>query len=287
MYKKPFVIAEIGCNHKGDFKIAKKMIDTAYYYCKVDCVKFQKRNPRELLSKKQYNAPHINPFHSYGKTYGEHREYLEFTLNQHKKLKKYCDNLGILYSTSVWDMTSAKQIISINPKLIKIPSAINTHYNMLEYIFKHYSGKIHISTGMTTINELYKIVNLSDKFNRTHDVILYHCTSGYPIQFKDANLLNIKTLNMLFGNKIKEIGYSGHHKGIGIDISAYTLGANYIERHFTLNRTWKGIDHIASLEPEGMRKLVRNLNNTYKSLTYKCKNILDVEVEQRKKLKYR
>ena len=115
MYKKPFVIAEAGCNHMGQMEIAKDLIETAAHFCKADAIKFQKRCPKELLTPEQYNAPHPHPENSYGKTYGEHREFLEFTVDQHAQLMEWCEQAGIIYSTSVWDMTSAKEIASLNP----------------------------------------------------------------------------------------------------------------------------------------------------------------------------
>ena len=283
----PKVVAEIGCNHKGDIKIAKEMIKIAAVYCKVDVVKFQKRNPKELLTKEEYNAPHPNPINSYGKTYGEHREYLEFTLEQNKELKRVCEEFGVEYSTSVWDMTSTKEIVSLNPKLIKIPSAMNTNFEILDYICENYEGEIHVSTGMTTKDEIDEIVNYFVKKSRNKDVVLYSCTSGYPVPYEDICLLEIKGLKEKYGNVVKEIGLSGHHIGIAIDIAAYTLGATWIERHFTLDRTWKGTDHSASLEPEDMRRLVRDLQNTEKALNYKENDLLDIEKVQRNKLKYK
>jgi len=117
----PKIVGEIACNHKGDFKVAKEMIVTAKQFCKIGVVKFQKRNPRESLPEKVYNAPHPNPENSYGSSYGQHREFLEFDKDQHKALKEFCDSLEIEYSCSVWDVTSAKKIISLNPPMIKIP----------------------------------------------------------------------------------------------------------------------------------------------------------------------
>ena len=281
------IVAEIGCNHKGDMEIAKEMIKIAAIYCKVDAVKFQKRNPKELLTEEEYNAPHPNPINSYGNTYGEHREYLELTLEQNKELKKVCEEFGVEYSTSVWDMTSTKEIVSLKPKLIKIPSAMNTNLEILDYICENYEGEIHVSTGMTTKDEIDKIVNYFIKKSRNKDVVLYSCTSGYPVPYEDICLLEIKRLKEKYGNVVKEIGFSGHHIGTAIDIAAYTLGATWIERHFTLDRTWKGTDHSASLEPEDMRRLVRDLKNTEKALNYKEKDLLEIEKAQREKLKYK
>ena len=285
-YLKPFVIAEIGCNHKGDMDIAKRLIRTAAIYCEVDAVKFQKRCNRELLTPEQYNAPHPNPANSYGKTYGEHREFLEFTV-EHRELKEYCEEMNIVYSTSVWDLTSAKEIASLHPKFIKIPSACNNHYEMLEWLCDNYEGEIHISLGMTTHEEEEKLIQLFEKKGRNKDVVLYVCTSGYPVAFGDVCLLEITRVREMYENRVKRIGFSGHHLGIAVDIAAYTLGASVIERHYTLDRTWKGTDHAASLEPEGVRKLKRDLMATYEALHYKEKEILDVEAVQREKLKYR
>lgn len=281
------VIAEIGCNHKGDMEIAKELIKVAKIYCNADVVKLQKRNNRELLTEEQYNAPHPNPANSYGDTYGAHREFLEFTAEQHRELKKYCEELGIIYSTSVWDLTSAKEIASLNPELIKIPSACNNHYEMLGWLCEHYQGEIHVSTGMTSLEEIETLVKFFESKGRAKDVVLYACTSGYPVPFEDVCLLEITRLKELYGNRVKEIGFSGHHLGIAVDVAAYTLGATWVERHYTLDRTWKGTDHAASLEPEGLRRLVRDLKVVNKALTYKKEDVLDIEKVQREKLKYK
>lgn len=286
-YKKPIVIAEIGCNHKGDLDIAKQLIREAKIFCKADVVKLQKRNNRELLTEEQYNQPHPNPINSYGNTYGAHREFLEFNAEQHRELKVYCESIDIEYSTSVWELASAKEIAALEPSLIKIPSACNNNFEMLSWLAENYKGEIHVSTGMTTKDEIAEVVALFDQYKRTDSLVIYNCTSGYPVPFEDVALLEILYLKEHYGHKVKAIGFSGHHLGIAVDVAAYTLGATYVERHYTLDRTWKGTDHAASLEPEGMRKLVRDLNATHKALTYKQKEILDIEAVQREKLKYR
>ncbi|MDF2473025.1 MAG: N-acetylneuraminate synthase [Anaerocolumna sp.] len=281
------VIAEIGCNHKGDMQIAKDLIKSAKDYCNADVAKFQKRNNLELLGEEGYHAPHPNPANSYGATYGEHRDFLEFSVEQHAELKRYCEEIGVIYSTSVWDLTSAKEITSLNPVLIKIPSAINTHFEMLGWLCDNYKGEIHVSIGMTTKDETKKIVDFFVEKGRNKDLVLYSCTSGYPVPFEDICLLEIKRLVDEYGSVVKEIGFSGHHLGVAVDIAAYTLGATWIERHFTLDRTWKGTDHAASLEPDGLRKLVRDLKAVEKALTYKETDLLDIEKVQRDKLKYK
>jgi len=283
--QQPKVIAEIGGNHKGNMDIAKEMIIAAATYCKVDMVKFQKRCNKELLTPEEYNAPHPNPANSYGNTYGAHREFLEFDLEQHKQLKEWCEEYGVIYSTSVWDITSAEEIVSLNPKLIKIPSACNLNRNLLEYLCENFSGEIHLSFGMTTKEEEEMIISFFESKGRNKDVVIYSCTSGYPVPFEDICLLEITRLMKLFGNRIKSIGFSGHHLGIAIDSAAVALGAEWIERHYTLDRTWKGTDHAASLEPDGMRKLARDCRAVYKALQLKKDDILAIEDVQRNKLK--
>lgn len=282
---KPKIIAEIGCNHKGDMQIAKELIISAAVFCKADVAKFQKRANRELLTEEEYNTPHPNPVNSYGETYGAHRDFLEFDVDQHKQLKAWCEEFGTDYSTSVWDVTSAKEITEVNPKLIKVPSACNLNKAMLEYLADHYEGEIHLSFGMTTQDEEEKIVSFFEGKQRAKDLVLYSCTSGYPVPFEDISLLEIVRIRKQFEGRVKSIGFSGHHLGIAVDAAAVALGAEWVERHFTLDRTWKGTDHAASLEPDGMRKLVRDCNAVYQSLTYKKNEILDIEDVQRKKLK--
>jgi sialic acid synthase len=286
-YKKPYVIAEIGCNHKGEMEIAKELIKIAKIFCNADAVKFQKRNNKELLTEAQYNAPHPNESNAYGSTYGAHREFLEFDAQQHAALKNYCESIGIVYSTSVWDTTSAKEITALNPEFIKIPSACNNNYEMLAWLCEHYQGEIHISTGMTTKAEIEDLVGFFVTKGRNKDLVLYNCTSGYPVPFEDVCLLDITLLQQKYGNLVKHIGFSGHHLGIAVDVAAYTLGATIIERHYTLDRTWKGTDHAASLEPMGLRKLTRDLNAVYSALSFKATDILPIEQVQRDKLKNR
>ncbi|QQR90851.1 MAG: N-acetylneuraminate synthase family protein [Myxococcales bacterium] len=279
------IIAEIGCNHQGNMASAKKLIDTAASFCNADAVKFQKRHPKELLSEEEYSRPHPVPHNSFGETYGEHREFLEFDIDQHKQLSDWCSQAGIEYSCSVWDVTSAKEIASLKPQWVKVPSACNLNSKLLAYLADEYDGEIHISLGMTTQAEEETIVAFLDKRKRAKDVVLYNCTSGYPVAFEDLGLLEIPRLIERFGSTVKGIGFSGHHLGIAADIAAVTLGAQYVERHFTLDRTMKGTDHAASLEPDGLRKLVRNIECVQTALSPKREEILEVEKVQREKLK--
>ena len=282
---RPRVIAEIGCNHKGDMSIARDLIESAARFAKADFVKFQKRCNHELLTPEEYNAPHPNPVHSYGDTYGAHREFLEFDVEQHRRLQRWCDEFGIGYSTSVWDMTSAQEMAALNPPMLKVPSACNLHFDMLDLLAREYEGEIHLSLGMTTPDEQESIVSLFERLGVQNRVVLYACTSGYPVPFDQVCLLEVARLRELYAHRVQDIGFSGHHLGIAVDIAALTLGANWVERHFTLDRTWKGTDHSASLEPDGLRKLVRDLRAVASALTAKPTDILDIEAPQRAKLK--
>lgn len=286
MAEVPQLVAEIGCNHKGDMTIAKEMISTAAIFCKADYVKFQKRNNRELLPPQQYDAPHPNPANSYGDTYGAHREFLEFDVDQHRELKEFCEQMGIGYSTSVWDVTSAREMASLQPNFLKVPSASNLHWEMLSVLCGEFGGGIQLSLGMTTRAEEEEIVSFFESKGRAKDLLLYACTSGYPVEFDDICLEEITRLKRLFDGRVQGIGFSGHHLGIAADIAAIALGATWVERHFTLDRTWKGTDHSASLEPDGLRRLARDIRNVSLALKPKSTELLPVEIETRRKLKW-
>lgn len=185
-------------------------------------------------------------------------------------------------------MTSAKEIVSLNPILIKVGSPSNQHWEMQKVLRDEYGGDIHISTGMTTKEEVEKIVTFweegaGDAKNR---LVLYNCTSGYPVPFEDVCLLELRELYDKYHARVKAIGFSGHHLGIAVDVAAYAMGAQWNERHFTKDRTWKGTDHAASLEPAGLTKLCRDLQATWKCMTPKASEILPIEKEQRAKLKW-
>ncbi|MAQ84549.1 N-acetylneuraminate synthase family protein [Psychromarinibacter halotolerans] len=290
------VIAEIGCNHKGDMDIAKELIRVAAGVCKADIAKFQKRTNRELLTPEEYDRPHPVPENAYGDTYGAHREFLEFDTEQHRELIEECKTNGIKYSTSVWDLTSAKEMSALNPPLLKIPSATNQHFELQGYLCENYAGEIHVSTGMSTGDEIKNLVEFYEERGRAQDLVVYSCTSGYPVAFQDICLFEIAKLMDIYGPRVKGIGFSGHHLGIAADVAALAVGQmkqaegkgkfSHIERHFTLDRTWKGTDHAASLEPDGMRRLCRDLKNVNLALTNKDQDILPVEQVQRDKLKW-
>lgn len=286
-YTKPTVVAEIGCNHMGKFDIALELIEIAKAQGAA-YAKFQKRNAKEYLSEEQYNMPHPEMHQAFAPTYGKHREYLEFDIDQHSQLKAHCEKAGIKYACSVWDLTSAKEIISLNPDYIKVPSAANNNVELLKELRVNYSGDVHISLGMTTKAEEKQIFDIfNGENNSAGRLVLYICTSAYPVPESEIYLMEISRLLESYTGRIKAVGFSAHYSGISLDIAAYTLGATWFERHFTKERTWKGTDQAASLEPIGLYKVIRDLNNTYAALRFKDKDILDIEIPHRDKLKYR
>ena len=280
-YKRCKVIAEIGAVHLGSIESAIEHINQAKL-SGADYAKFQKRNPHDSVPEHIKHKPHPNKDFAYGDTYLKHRLALEFSIEEHIELKKHCDSINIGYSTSVWDIASAIEVIdNINPDFIKVPSACNTNYDLLDVLYKKYSGDVHLSLGMTSADEIIDIFGYIAAYsNRT---VVYQCTSEYPCPFERLFLLNIpKMISVL--PKETVIGFSNHGKGIAADIAAYTLGAQWIERHFTIDRTIKHTDAAASLEPTGLYRLCRDLKNVYLALNEKTE-MSEEELNQRNKLK--
>ena len=198
-----------------------------------------------------------------------------------------CAAHGVIYSTSVWDVSSAREMAAVGPEFLKVPSASNTHWDLLAVLCDEYKGKIQLSLGMTTRDEEERIVSFFEQRGRLNDVVLYACTSGYPVPANEVALLEVSRLKNAYGELVEAIGFSGHHLGIALDVAAFTLGAEWIERHYTLDRTWKGTDHAASLEPDGLRKLTRDLHAVAEALEYKHTELLPLELATRDKLKWR
>jgi len=275
------LIAELACNHQGDFERAKEMIVKARH-CGCNIVKFQKRTPELQFTAEKFNAPHPTPENAFGKTYGEHRKNLEFDVEQHKQLMNFARANRIEYSCSVFDIVSAKEIVSIIPAHIKIPSTCNHNSEVIEYIAKNFFGTIHVSLGMTTHTEEANLITILSKYNKLKNTVLYHCVSCYPTEDKDVCLPEITRLNRIYASEVKAIGLSGHHKGILADSMALALGAEYIERHFTFDKAAKGSDHKISLDYDEMKALSEELHQAALYLNNKPKKILDCEMPTRK-----
>ena len=282
MDRSPYIVAEIGGTHIGNLDRAKKLAKLARL-SGAHALKTQKRNPVESVPKSLQAKPHPNELFSYGNTYLEHRQTLELDIDEHKILKKYCEEIGITYSTSVWDMTSTYETIELNPEFIKVPSAMNHNKKMLDTLIQKYAGDIHVSLGMTTKEErkeLYKYV-----LKNPRRFVVYHCTSGYPVPFEQIYLKEIQVLKDKLESKGVRIGFSNHGKGIAIEPAAYVLGATYFERHFIDDRTFLHTDAACSLEPQGLHKLCRDLKCIQRSLNYKPYEMDGIEMTQRKKLR--
>lgn len=274
------VIAEIGCHHLGQFSRAQELIKLARL-CGADYAKFQKRNPDECVPEKLKHQPHPNQVFAYGSTYLEHRQNLELSIEQHQELKTYAESIGIGYSASVWDMTSAHEVISLNPKFIKVGSPCNDNYEMISALYEDYEGDVHISLGMSSKDEIKHLVRSVLPDNAAKRTVLYHCTSEYPCSFDRLYLLDIQYLMSEYGFTV---GFSNHGYGIAADLAAWVLGARWIERHFVDDRTLKHTDAAASLEPEGLRRVCRDLSRVHEAMQRK-EAITDEELAQREKLR--
>ena len=250
---KVFVIAEIGCNHQGSVDRALEMIKSAKH-CGADAVKFQKRNNKTLFTKELYDSPYDNR-NSFGNTYGEHREYLEFGKDEYKVLQDYSKELDIHFLSTPFDFESVDFLAEFDLPAYKIASADMTHLPLLEYVSK-LKKPIILSTGGGDLEDIRRAVRTITQFN--NEIVILHCTASYPVLYQDMNLNVISTLKRMFPNYV--IGLSDHENGAHAASLAYYLGARVFEKHFTLNRAWKGTDQSFSLEPRGLTKLVRNLN---------------------------
>ena len=265
-----YVIAEVGHNHQGDLEKCKKIFQAAKY-AGADAVKLQKRNNRELFTKKFYNTPYLGR-NSYAKTYGEHREFLEFNESQYLELKDFAKDLGIDFFATAFDFSSLEFLENIDLPVYKIASADLINTPLLKEIAL--TGKsIVMSTGGGTLEDIERAVDIISPINE--NLIILHCTASYPCEVDDMHLNAIPMLKKHFPDRI--IGLSDHENGIDAASVAYMLGARVFEKHFTLNRAWKGTDQSFSLEPEGLRRMVRNLNRINRLLGVGNKLLLDCE----------
>ena len=245
-----YIIAEIGINHNGSLDIAKKLIDIAVL-SGCDAVKFQKRNPDVCVPEHQKNIMRDTPW---GKmTYLEYKYKVEFGKKEYDEIDSYCKEKGISWSASPWDLDSLEFLNQYDLPFIKLPSAMLTNDELVEACAK--SGKkLIVSTGMSTEEEITHAVNIVRK--HTENFALLHCNSTYPAPLNELNLSTIQTLKDKYNC---EVGYSGHEFRIGTTVAAVYLGATILERHITLDRTMWGTDHLSSVEPQGLIKLVKGV----------------------------
>lgn len=273
-----FVIAEIGHNHQGKIETAKKLID-AVAASGAHAVKLQKRFNKDLYTAEMYNKPYVYE-NSFGGTYGEHREALEFGMREYRILRDYAHKRDLVFLSTAFDFKSVDFLEKIGVPAYKIASACITDTPLIEYIAK--KGKpIFLSTGTSTIKDVDRAYKLIKKYGVP--LCLLQCTAVYPLfNYEEANLSIIKTYKKRYPDAI--IGFSGHESGIVLPAIAYALGARVVEKHFTLNRAMKGTDHHYSLEPPGLRKMVRDLNRVYDALGNGIKRTYPSESEAKRKM---
>ena len=251
-----WVIAEIGHNHQGSLEKCKELFAEAAR-CGANAVKLQKRDNRALYTHDFFNRPYDNE-NSYGPTYGLHREALEFGRAEYEELKAYAAELGITFFATAFDFNSAEFLAGLDMPAYKMASGDLTNTPLLKTVAELGRPMI-ISTGGGTLDDVRRAYDCVMEINE--QVALLQCTAGYPVEnWGELDLRVIATYRDLFPEAV--VGYSGHDNGIAMPVAAYVLGGRIVEKHFTLNRAWKGTDHRFSLEPVGMRKLVRDLKRT-------------------------
>ena len=272
-----YVIAEIGNNHQGNIENAKQLIKEAKL-CGVNSVKLQKRNNKELFIKELYDQVYDNS-NSYGKTYGEHREFLELDNDEFEELVEFSNENQIDIFATPFDFKSLEELENLDMQMYKIASA-DLKNTPLQVEIAKLGKPIFLSTGGGTLDDIKRAHDNITKYNAKLSIL--HCTASYPAAIEDLNLNVIKTLRKEFPNNV--IGLSDHENGIDAGPIAYMLGARIFEKHFTLNRSWKGTDHSFSLEPSGLKRFVRNLNRVPEMLGSHEKKILESEINPLKKM---
>jgi len=266
-----YVIAEVGHNHQGRLETAKEMFRTAKE-CGADAVKLQKRDNRCLYTQAMYEKPYDHQ-NSFGLTYGEHREFLEFDLEQYRELQAYAREIGITMFATAFDFESVDFLGKLEVPAFKVASGDLKNIPLLRYIAGFQKPMI-VSTGGGTMEDVNRAYDAVMPINS--QLCVLQCTAGYPAAFDELNLRVITSYRERFPNTI--IGLSSHDNGIAMAVAAYMLGARVIEKHFTLNHTWKGTDHAFSLEPIGLRKMVRDLRRLRVAMGDGIKRVYPSEV---------
>lgn len=272
-----FIVAEIGHNHQGDLKKAMDLFKTARE-CGVDAVKLQKRDNRTLYTHAMFHKPYDNE-NSFGETYGLHREALEFGKAEYVELQQYAKELGLVFFATAFDIPSADFLAELDVPAYKIASGDLKNTPLLKHVAKIGKPMI-VSTGGATIEDAQRAYDATMPVNS--QLCLLQCTAAYPASYDELNLRVITTYREKFPDVV--VGLSDHENGIAMAVAAFVLGARVIEKHLTLNHTWKGTDHAFSLEPIGMRKLVRDLRRVRLALGDGIKKPYPSEIDPLKKM---
>lgn len=247
-----FVIAEVGHNHQGSLEKCKQLFRVAKE-CGADAVKLQKRDNRSLYTRELYDKPYDNE-NSFGLTYGAHREALEFGRDEYQELRDFCRELQIVFFATAFDIPSADFLAALDLPAFKIASADLKSTPLLRHVAS-FGKPIIVSTGGAAWDDVQRAYDIIMPLNS--QLCFLQCTAAYPAAPEELNLRVIETMRLRYPNVV--VGLSDHENGIAMAVAAFVLGARVVEKHLTLNHTWKGTDHAFSLEPIGFRKLVRDL----------------------------
>ena len=270
------IIAEIGINHNGSLDVAKRLIDIANV-AGCDAVKFQKRNPDVCVPEHQKNVSRETPWGTM--SYLEYKYRMEFNKEEYDQIDQYCRDKRIDWSASPWDLDSLEFLGQYDIPFLKMPSAMLTNEELMRAAART-GKKVIFSTGMSTLEEIDAAVNWMRE--ESADFAILHCNSTYPAPIEDLNLKCIQTLKERYDC---EVGYSGHEFRLGTTVASVYLGATIIERHITLDRTMWGSDHLCSVEPQGLIKLVKGIRELESALGDGQKRVTEGELPVRKKLR--
>jgi sialic acid synthase len=266
-----WVIAEIGHNHQGDLDKAKQLFREAKD-AGASAVKLQKRDNRSLFTRDAFDRPYENE-NSFGRTYGEHREFLEFGRDEYAELQRYARELRMTFFATAFDFTSADFLADLDMPAYKMASGDLKNIPLLQHVAR--TGKpMIVSTGGGTMDDVRRAYDAIMPLNPR--LAILQCTAAYPVAFDEMDLNVIATYRQAFAGTV--VGLSAHDNGIAMAVAAYTLGARIIEKHFTLNRAMRGTDHAFSLEPIGLRKMVRDLNRLHTALGDGVKKVYASEI---------
>ncbi len=274
-----YIIAEIGINHNGSIEIAKKLIDEAVT-AKVDAVKFQKRTPELAVPLDQWEIQRDTPWGRM--SYINYKRKTEFGGLEYSMIDQYSLQNKMDWFASPWDVQSVDFLEQFDPIMYKLASASLTDFELVEKII-HTGKPFMISTGMSTLQEIQETVSFIRAFDLNYPLMIAHSTSAYPCKPTELNLQMITTLKNMFPDT--PIGYSGHEVGLATTVAAVALGATFVERHFTLDRSMWGSDHSASVEPQGFQRLVRDIRDVEIANGDGVKQVYEAEISQMKKLR--
>jgi sialic acid synthase len=272
-----YVVAELGHNHQGDVEQAKQLIRAAKE-CGANAVKLQKRSNRALYTREYFDQPYDNEF-SFGATYGEHREALEFGPAEYRELQAFAQQQSITLFATAWDFESADVLAELDVPAFKIASGDLLNTPLQRYVAE-FGKPIFLSTGGSTMADVERAVETILPLNT--QLCVLQCTAAYPAMTEDLNLRVIGSLRERFPNLV--VGLSDHQSGISMALVAYMLGARVIEKHFTLDHAQKGTDHAFSLMPDGLRRLVRDLRRVEPALGDGVKRPLPSEAKPLQKM---